>query len=349
MNRHAYGSDEARWAAVEARQREADGAFVYAVDTTGVFCRPSCPSRLALRRNVRFFATAALAEGAGFRACKRCTPTREDPREPRAARIVRACRLLEDGAVTRTEAVARAVGLSPFHFQREFKKRVGITPQAYRRRLVAERAKSAVARAPSVTAAIYDAGYASSSRFYEGAGSELGMAPLRARAGALGEHVKYAVRRCALGAVLVAWTNLGVCDVRFGAREREVEAALRDRFPRATLEPAEVPAWVDAVVQAVERPRALDIPVDIEGTAFQERVWRELRRIPVGETRCYAEVAAAIGAPRAHRAVASACAHNTIAVAVPCHRVVRKDGAASGYRWGAARKKALLRRETRPR
>ncbi len=344
-----FGDDESRWAAVTARDRTADGAFVYAVETTGVFCRPSCPSRPALRRNVRFFDRPGQAERAGFRACKRCKPTAGDPRDLAAARMVRACRLLEGGEVTRTDALADAVGMSAFHFLRTFKKHVGVTPQAYRRRVVTERAKQAVARAPSVTQAIYEAGYSSSSRFYHGAGAELGMAPRRAKEGGDGEHVRYVVRRCSLGALLVAWTFRGACDVRFGDSDGQVTAAMRERFPAARIERASVPPWVDAIVDAVERPRApgpaLDLPVDIRGTAFQERVWRELRRIPPGETRSYGEIAAAIGAPRAVRAVAGACADNRVAVVIPCHRVVRADGGVSGYRWGPERKRALLRRE----
>ncbi len=343
--RGAFASDGARWEAVRARARGADGAFVYGVETTGVFCRPSCPSRAALRKNVRFFDAPAAAARAGFRACKRCAPTHDDPRDVAAARIVKACRLLEGGEVARTADVAAAVGMSTFHFQRAFKRQVGVTPQAYRRRVVAERAKSGITGASSVTAALYDAGYASSSRFYDAAARELGMAPLRARAGAHGERVSYVVRRCALGAILVAWTARGVCDVRFGDHAKDAVVGVRRRFPRATLERAGAPRWVDAVVGAVDRPRALDVPLDIEGTAFQERVWSALRRIPAGATRTYAEVAAAIGAPAAHRAVAAACARNTLAVVVPCHRVVRKGGALAGYRWGVARKKALLDRE----
>ncbi len=344
-----FADDQSRWAAVMRRDRAADGAFVYAVETTGVFCRPSCASRPALRKNVRFFDGPAQAERAGFRACKRCKPTADDPRDLAAERMVRACRLLEEGEVTRTDAIAAALGMSAFHFLRTFKKHVGVTPQAYRRRVVTERAKDAVAHAPSVTRAIYDAGYSSSSRFYEGARAELGMTPRRARAGGDGERVRYVVRRCSLGALLVAWTERGACDVRFGASDREVTTAIHARFPAARIERAAVPPWVDAIVDAVERPLArsvpVDLPLDIRGTAFQERVWRELRCIPPGETRSYGEIAAAIGAPRAVRAVASACAENHVAVVIPCHRVVRADGSVSGYRWGAQRKKALLRRE----
>jgi AraC family transcriptional regulator of adaptative response/methylated-DNA-[protein]-cysteine methyltransferase len=345
MSLQAFATDNERWSAVQRRLRQADGAFVYAVATTGVFCRPSCPSRHALRKNVSFFDSPARAEGAGFRACRRCRPGDPDPRGAAATRIVKACRLLEAGEITRTADLARAVDLSPFHFHREFKRHVGVTPQAYRRRVIAERAKSAIARAPSVTAAIYEGGYASSSRFYEATAGELGMRPTRVRAGAEGEQVRYVTRRCSLGAVLVAWTLAGVCNVGFGDNERKVVHALHERFPRATLAREEIPSWVDAIVDAVERPRTLQVPLDIAGTAFQERVWRELRRIPPGETRTYGQVAAAIGAKGAHRAVAAACASNSVAVVVPCHRVIREGGGLAGYRWGAKRKEALLRKE----
>ena len=224
-----------------------------------------------------------------------------------------------------------------------------MTPQEYRRRALAERAKVAITGAGSVTEVIYEAGYSSSSRFYDGVGRELGMAPRDARAGARGQSVGYAVRPCSLGLVLVAWTARGVCDVRFGEGEADLAAALGARFPHAIVARENVPAWVNDVVSAVEHPRAIGIPLDVYGTAFQERVWRELQRIPPGETRTYSEIARAIGSPTAARAVARACASNTIAVVVPCHRVVRVHGDPSGYRWGAARKKALLAREARSR
>jgi len=347
MQDESFASAEARWDAVVHRDPSADGRFVYAVSTTGVFCRPCCASRQPLRQNVTFFDSGDEATRAGFRPCKRCAPMGKGAPDAMAARIVRACRLLEQRDVARTDDVARSIGLSPFYFQRLFKKQVGVTPQAYRRRVLAERAKSAIRRAPSVTAAIYDAGYSSSSRFYERAGRELGMSPRSAHAGAIGQLVRYVLRRCSLGLLLVAWTERGVCDVRFGETERETISAIRSRYASATLEREEVPPWVDEVVQAVERPRVLDIPLDIEGTAFQERVWTELRRIPIGETRTYAEVAGAMGAPHAARAVAGACAANNLAVVVPCHRVIRSDGTVSGYRWGPSRKVTLLRREAK--
>jgi AraC family transcriptional regulator of adaptative response/methylated-DNA-[protein]-cysteine methyltransferase len=261
--------------------------------------------------------------------------------------MVEACRLLERGDGASAAEVCAALGLSRAHFQRAFKRHVGVTPRAYRGRVMAERAKAAIKGAPTVTAAIYDAGFSSSSRFYDGAARELGMPPRRARAGARGERVQYALRRCSLGWLLVAWTARGVCDVRFGDDERGAVEAVRARFPEAALEGRDVPPWVAEVVDAVERPRPVDVPLDVAGTAFQQRVWAALRRIPLGETRTYAEVAAAIGVPSAARAVAGACAANDLAVVVPCHRVVRDDGRTSGYRWGPARKEALLAREAR--
>jgi AraC family transcriptional regulator of adaptative response/methylated-DNA-[protein]-cysteine methyltransferase len=341
-----YATAEHRWRAVVDRDDDADGRFVYAVQTTGVFCRPSCSSRAPLRRNVAFYASNADAERAGFRACLRCHPTGEDPKRQRAAIIVAACRRLEGDDAPRNDELARALGLSAFYFQRLFKQHTGVTPQAYRRRVLAERARVALPDASTVTEAVYDAGYGSSSRFYDGVGRELGMTPTAAKRGALGEAVHYAVRRCALGRVLVAWTERGVCHIALDDHERPLVDALRARFARAELHAQEaLPTWFDALLEAIDSPRALELPLDIRGTAFQQRVWSELRRIPIGETRSYAEVAAALGAPSSSRAVAQACASNTIAVVIPCHRVVRSDGSLSGYRWGEQRKRRLLERE----
>jgi AraC family transcriptional regulator of adaptative response/methylated-DNA-[protein]-cysteine methyltransferase len=340
-----YSSPEERWAAVQARDAAADGAFLYGVTTTGVFCRPSCASRMPLLRHVRFFDTREAAERAGYRACRRCAPDRVDPRREAAARVVQACRLLESDEGLGTRELARRLGLNPFTLQRAFKRHVGVTPQAYRRRVLAERAREEIPAASSVSAAIYAAGYSSSSRFYEGVGRELGMQPRQARAGGRGAQVLYAIRSSGLGTLLVAWTERGVCDVRFGETEDEAVRGIRARFPAAALERSEVPGWVDEVVEVIERPRRSDIPLDVQGTAFQQRVWEELRRIPPGETRSYTQVAAAIGAPSAVRAVASACAANRLAVLVPCHRVVRSGGDLSGYRWGVERKRELIRRE----
>ncbi|MBC8074241.1 MAG: bifunctional DNA-binding transcriptional regulator/O6-methylguanine-DNA methyltransferase Ada [Deltaproteobacteria bacterium] len=341
-----YATAEHRWRAVVDRDDDADGRFVYAVQTTGVFCRPSCSSRSPLRRNVEFYASPREAERAGYRACLRCHPSGEDPKRQRAATIVAACRRLEADEAPRNDELARELGVSPFYFQRLFKQHTGVTPQAYRRRVLAERARASLPGAATVTAAVYDAGYGSSSRFYDNVGRELGMTPAIAKRAALGETVHYAVRRCSLGRVLVAWTERGVCHIALGDRELALVEALQARFARAELHTHDaLPAWFGALLDAIDTPRALELPLDIRGTAFQQRVWDELRRIPVGETRSYAEVAAALGAPSSSRAVARACASNTIAVVIPCHRVVRSDGSLSGYRWGEARKRRLLERE----
>lgn len=332
-----------RWRAVENRDAEADGTFVFAVKTTGIFCRPSCRAKAPLRKNVELFATAARAIAAGYRACKKCRPT--ETAAPHAALVVRACRLLEVDGPMPNATIADALGVSASYLQRLFKARVGVTPQAYRRRVLAEQTKAALPGAPSVTTALYEGGYGASSRFYAGAARELGMSPRKARAGASGEDVRFAVRACSLGWVLVAWTKRGVCDVRFGASNAEVTASLRARFPSARLQRRGAPAWVKDVLGSAERPPADGIPLDVRGTAFQERVWAALRRIPAGETRTYTELARDIAAPSAVRAVASACAANVLAVVVPCHRVVRSDGELAGYRWGRERKRALLARE----
>jgi AraC family transcriptional regulator of adaptative response/methylated-DNA-[protein]-cysteine methyltransferase len=259
--------------------------------------------------------------------------------------IVEACRLLSSEEPMKTREVAEAVGLSDSYFQRCFKKHLGITPQQYRRRLLAERGREAIGRAASVTESIYEAGYSTSSRFYDGVGRELGMKPSVARAGGVGEEIHYVIAGCSLGQILIAWTKRGVCEVALADSARDLLSQLETHFPKAVLQPSEETRWVRAVIDAVEMAAPADIPLDIRGTAFQERVWRELRAIPVGETRSYSEIAEALGAPAAARAVARACASNTLAVVVPCHRAIRKDGALSGYRWGVERKRELLRRE----
>ena len=245
----------------------------------------------------------------------------------------------------RNREVAEAIGLSDAYFQRAFKKRVGITPQQFRRRLLAERARKRIAQAGSVTESVYAAGYSSSSRFYDGIGQELGMTPSAAKGGGAGERIGYAVLDCSLGKALIAWTSRGVCEVAFADSESEVLGQLATHFPNAAIEPSNRTEWARAVVEAVEMVTPADVPLDIRGTAFQERVWRELRRIPIGETRTYSEVAQALHVPSAARAIARACATNRLAVLVPCHRVVRKDETPSGYRWGLERKRELLRRE----
>ncbi len=339
--------DAERWRVVEGRSTLADGRFFYGVRTTGVFCRPSCASRLPRRENVEFFETTEAARTAGYRACKRCRPESSMPKDGTVKALVEACRLLSLAEPMQTRKVAGTVGLSASYFQRSFKRHLGVTPQQYRRRVLAERGRDALGQTRSVTESIYEAGYASSSRFYEGVGQELGMKPSVARAGAPGEIIRYALAECSLGHLLIAWTYRGVCLVALADSSEELALQRKQRFPRASFEEAEQAEWTGAVVRAVEMTTQVDIPIDIRGTAFQERVWRALRDIPAGETRTYSEIANGLGMPSAARAVAGACAANSLAVLVPCHRVVRQDGDLTGYRWGVDRKRELLRREAK--
>lgn len=338
-------SEADRWCAVKTRAPEADGRFYYAVRTTGVFCRPVCKSRMPRRENVEFFDTVASALGAGYRACKRCRPMDRCGGDSMTDAMVEACRLLGSDDAAQNRDIADAVGLSESYFQRSFKKRFGVTPRQYRRRVLAERGRGTIGRARSVTESIYEAGYSSSSRFYDGIGQELGMNPSTAHHGGLGERIQYAIFGCSLGQVLIAWTARGVCEVGFANTADELRRRLEDHFPKASREASDDAEWAEALIRSVEMTSPVDVPLDIRGTAFQERVWRELREIPLGETRTYSEVAQALGEPSAARAVARACAANTLAVFIPCHRVVRKDGNPSGYRWGIDRKTELLSRE----
>ncbi|KQQ87334.1 bifunctional DNA-binding transcriptional regulator/O6-methylguanine-DNA methyltransferase Ada [Massilia sp. Leaf139] len=346
---HPYASDAARWAAVQQRDAAADGVFYYSVRTTGVYCRPSCAARPALRANVAFHASCAEAEGAGFRPCLRCKPDQPPLAERQAQAVAAACRLLdacEDAPDL--EAVAGAVGMSRFHFQRVFKLHAGVTPKAYAAARRAARVRDALATSGSVTDALYSAGFNSSSRFYADSAAMLGMAPSRFKAGGAGEQIRFAVGACSLGAILVAATERGICAVLMGDDPELLVRDLQDRFPQAALIGADAgfERTVAQVVGLVEAPRiGLDLPLDVRGTAFQQRVWAALRAIPAGETVSYTELAGRIGSPAAVRAVAGACAANPVAVAIPCHRVVRNDGGLSGYRWGIERKAALIARE----
>ncbi|MDP1633060.1 MAG: bifunctional DNA-binding transcriptional regulator/O6-methylguanine-DNA methyltransferase Ada [Gallionellaceae bacterium] len=340
---------EQRWQAVVRRDKQADGAFVYAVRTTGVYCRPSCPSRTAKRENVEFFDAGELALAAGYRACKRCRPETLSLEQRRQALAVQACRTIEQSASALPLAeLARQAGLSPHHFHRIFKTATGLTPKAFYKSVRAKRVAESLQASPSVTEAIFAAGFNSAGRFYEEAGALLGMSPSAYRKGAAGERIRYAVAPCALGQVLVAATHQGVCAIEFDAAAPVLVERLRERFPRASFEPAddEFRRWVSRVLEYLAQPHgALDLPLDVRGTVFQHRVWQALREIPAGQTASYAEIARRIGQPKAHRAVAHACAKNQVAVAIPCHRVVRGDGDLAGYRWGVERKAALLRRE----
>ncbi|MCJ2076271.1 bifunctional DNA-binding transcriptional regulator/O6-methylguanine-DNA methyltransferase Ada [Methylobacterium sp. E-016] len=341
--------DAARREAVSARDAAYDGRFVYSVRSTGVYCRPSCPSRAARPENVAFHATCAEAEDAGFRSCKRCRPNEASPDTRRAGAIAGACRLIDEAESLPALAVlARAAGMSPFHFHRVFKTTTGVTPKAYGEARRAERMAKTLPSAGSVTQALYEAGYGAASRFYAGAGERLGMAPAAYRKGGTGETIRFAVGPCSLGAILVAATARGVCAILLGDDPDALLRDLEDRFPNAALAggDAAFEALVAQVVGLVEAPgRPVDLPLDIGGTAFQQRVWDALRRIPAGTTASYAEIARSLGTPAAVRAVARACGANALAVAIPCHRVVRTDGALSGYRWGIERKRALLKRE----
>jgi AraC family transcriptional regulator of adaptative response/methylated-DNA-[protein]-cysteine methyltransferase len=345
------GNDDARWAALLGRNADHTAPFLYAVVTTGIYCRPTCKARRPLAKNVRFFDTRAAAEQAGFRPCKRCRPDLADnvTRNRQAELVRRACRMIERAEETPGLAtLAAAAGLSPHHFHRVFKAATGVTPKAYaaahRMRAVQDR----LSEGAPVTEALYDAGYGSSSRFYDGAETMLGMAPARYRDGGAGVRIRYALADSVLGRTVIAASERGLCAIAFGDDDAELIGQLKARFPKAALEgdDADFQRWVDQVIAFLGAPaRGLDLPLDIRGTAFQRRVWQALRDIPPGETRSYAEVAQAIGQPGASRAVARACATNPLAVAVPCHRVVRSDGDVSGYRWGIARKRALLERE----
>ncbi|MEZ5658734.1 MAG: bifunctional DNA-binding transcriptional regulator/O6-methylguanine-DNA methyltransferase Ada [Burkholderiaceae bacterium] len=347
----AFAGEDERRAAVGRRDQAADGQFVYAVTTTGVYCRPSCVSRPALPANLRFFADAPAAQAAGFRPCKRCHPqlALEDAGERR--RIITACRLIERSERTPTLAeLAAAAGLSEHHFHRLFKRALGVTPRAYALADRRARLQRSMSREGSVTEAIYATGYSSSGRFYEEAGAALGMLPRARLAAGAGETIRFAVGQCSLGALLVAATARGVCAISIGDDPQALIEELQGRFARAELigDDAGFAAHVAQVAGLVDGRRdALNLPLDIRGTAFQQRIWQALRDIPAGTTTTYSELAATLGMPRATRAVAAACAANTLAVAIPCHRVVRNDGSLAGYRWGIERKRALLEREGR--
>lgn len=346
----ARADRDPRWSAVATRDASADGRFVYSVRTTGVYCRPSCASRRAKPENVAFHETCEAAEAAGFRPCKRCRPDEAGLAAERAAIVAKACRTIEDAEQQPSlEALARDCGLSAHHFHRMFKAATGLTPKAYATAVRAKRVRRELSdRDASVTSAIYGAGFNSNGRFYETSTATLGMRPTEFRDGGTGAEIRFAVAECSLGSVLVAQSPKGVCAILIGDDPDALARDLQDRFPKAELiggDP-DFERVVAAVVGFVENPRlGLDLPLDIRGTAFQQRVWRALRDLKPGETASYADIAAAIGAPKAHRAVAQACGANAIAVAIPCHRVVRTDGALSGYRWGVERKRALISRE----
>jgi AraC family transcriptional regulator, regulatory protein of adaptative response / methylated-DNA-[protein]-cysteine methyltransferase len=342
-------TDDPRWARIVARDRTADGHLWYSVSTTGVYCRPSCPSRIANPKNVRLHDNLESAKATGFRACKRCNPDGPSIEAENAVLVARACRIIEASEEEPSlEELAEAMGRSPSYFHRVFKATTGLTPKHYAAAHRAKKVRERLASGNTVTEAIYDAGFNSSGRFYEKSADMLGMTPARYRAGGTNEEIKFAVGQTSLGAILVASSKKGVACILLGNDPDELVRKLQDRFPMAKLSGADrdYEALVARVVGFVEAPRiGLDLPLDVRGTAFQQRVWLALREIRIGETVGYAELARRIGSPKAARAVAGACAANNLAVAIPCHRVVRNDGSLSGYAWGVERKRALLDRE----
>jgi AraC family transcriptional regulator, regulatory protein of adaptative response / methylated-DNA-[protein]-cysteine methyltransferase len=344
-----YATDAQRWAAVQARDPNADDVFYYAVRTTGVFCRPSCAARPAKRTNVTFHTSIADAQRAGFRPCKRCKPDEASLRAKQAQLIAAACKMIETKEeAPDLEALAEAAGLSRFHFHRLFKRVTGLTPKAYANAHRTQRVQRELAKGASVTDAIYSAGYNSNSPFYASSSKNLGMRPSEYRSSGRGTAIRFAVAQCSLGSLLVAASDKGVCAILLGEDPDALVRDLQDRFRNAELigGDREFEGWVAKILGFIEAPRiGLDLPLDLRGTAFQQRVWQTLRTIPAGETISYTELAKRVGLPTATRAVASACGANHIAVAIPCHRVVRTDGSLSGYRWGVERKKELLMRE----
>jgi AraC family transcriptional regulator of adaptative response/methylated-DNA-[protein]-cysteine methyltransferase len=351
MNRSLQIEPDPRWNAVLTRDKSADGQFVYAVSSTGIYCKPSCASRRPRRQRVVFFDTADDAARAGYRACRRCKPDAASAVDPWIEKVRRACVYLAnvDGHVSLAHLAAR-LGGSPYHLQRSFKRLVGVTPREYAEACRLRKVKRSLRRGESGTGAMLDAGYSSSSRFYERAASKLAMKPQVYRRGAPGKEIAYAIGDSPLGRLLVAATSKGICAVFLSESDATLERALKDEFPAATFAAGHtgLGKWMREIIRHLEgrRPR-LDLPLDIQATAFQWQVWNALSRIPYGETRTYKEVAATIGRPSAVRAVAHACATNPVSVVIPCHRVVRTSGELAGYRWGLERKKALLAAEHR--
>ncbi|MDP9200886.1 MAG: bifunctional DNA-binding transcriptional regulator/O6-methylguanine-DNA methyltransferase Ada [Gemmatimonadota bacterium] len=342
------------WESVLQRDPSADDRFLYGVTTTGIYCRPSCPSRRPKRDNVAFFSSAEAAERAGFRACQRCRPNRAKSSNRAVQRaqdyIDSHIADLSDERIT-LELLGEKSRLSPHHLQRKFKEIIGLTPAQYIRARKSERLKGELKRGETVSRATFGAGYGSSSRVYGTSDAQLGMTPATYRRGGAGMHIDYAVAKTSLGTLLVAATDRGVCAVTLGDDINVLESALAEEYPAATLTRVTAPSsslasWVEQIVATVDGAGArLDIPLDVRASAFQWKVWRELQKIPLGETRSYSEIASLIGSPKAVRAVASACANNRVAVVVPCHRAVRLDGGLGGYRWGLERKRRLLEKE----
>lgn len=347
-NTQSFTSESSRWQAVSQRQAQAESEFVYGVTTTGIYCRPTCPSRRPKRENVRFFDNWQQAEAAGFRACKRCTPQSPDT-HPHVTAVAQACKIIEQAEQEPSlNELADAVGLSPYHFHRLFKKTVGITPKQYAMEKRLERVRSNLPQKPTVTEAVYAAGFASGSRFYETAAGSLGMKPSEYRQGGMGIMIRYAILPSYLGYILIAATEKGVCKIDLDDTPEILLDRLKESFPEAELQEND-PAFTAVITQTLaylEAPeKGHSLPLDIQGTAFQRRVWSALQNIQPGQTASYADIAQQIGSPKAARAVAQACAANELAVAIPCHRVIRSNGELGGYRWGLERKRQLLEKE----
>ncbi len=339
------------WQAVLARDRSADGSFVYAVRSTGIYCRPSCPSRRPKRERVLFFPLPQAAEQAGFRACRRCQPKQVDGYTNEQVRLIQqACQIIEahlDDDLTLTSLGAQ-LHISPHHLQRSFKRILGITPRQYAETRRLGQFKSRLKAGETVTRAMFEVGYSSSSRLYERTPAHLGMTPTTYRKGGSGMHISYTIVDSPLGRLLVAATARGICGVSLGDSDAALEAALREEYPAAQIQPGEanLSEWVNAILSYLHgRQPNLNLPIDVQATAFQWQVWQALRAIPPGTTRSYSEVAQSLGHPKAARAVARACATNPVALVVPCHRVVREGGHVGGYRWGIERKQQLLAQE----
>ena len=343
-------ADDRKWQAVLARDREFDGALYFGVRSTGIYCRPSCPARRPRRQNVVFFPRPEAAEGAGFRPCRRCRPQGTSRAQEQAAWVAEACRRLAASEERRPRLadLGAELGLSPHHLQRTFKQVMGVTPRQYADAVRLGSFRARLKKGGDVTTAVYDAGYGSSSRVYEGAAARLGMTPGAYREGGAGMRIGYTVVPSPLGRLLVAATERGVSAVCLGDAEEKLEAALRAEYPAAEVrrDDGSLRPWVAGVLERIagQEPAAA-LPVDVRATAFQRRVWEELQAIPRGETRSYGEIARRIGQPSAARAVARACATNPVALVIPCHRVVAGSGGVGGYRWGVERKRRLLERE----
>ncbi|WP_213133805.1 bifunctional DNA-binding transcriptional regulator/O6-methylguanine-DNA methyltransferase Ada [Citrobacter sp. FP75] len=342
-------TDDDRWQSVLQRDADADGQFVFAVQTTGIFCRPSCRAKHALRKNVRFFADARQALAAGFRPCKRCQPDKDSAQQHRLDKIAHACQLLEQESPLTLDELAQQVAMSPFHLHRLFKATTGMTPKAWQQSWRARRLRDALAKGESVTQAFLNAGFPDSSSYYRKADEALGMTAKQFRKGGDKLAVRYTLADCVLGRCLVAESERGICAILLGDDDATLISELHELFPAAQDMPADTvfQQHVREVIAVINtRNTPLSLPLDIRGTAFQQQVWQALRDIPCGETVSYQQLANAVGKPKAVRAVASACGANKLAIVIPCHRVIRGDGALSGYRWGVARKAQLLHRET---